>query len=51
MGLISRKFVRINKLNIAIGIFYCFVYNRSYYQTRVFIYNNEGGFRTIWCWI
>jgi hypothetical protein len=44
MGLISRKFVRINKLNIAIGIF-IFLFTIVHVTKPVFIYNKEGGFR------
>lgn len=44
MGLISRKFVRINKLNIAIGIFIV-LFTIIHITKPVFIYNNEGGFR------
>mgnify|MGYP000917564900 FL=1 len=44
MGLISRKFVRINKLNIAIGIFIV-LFTIVHITKPVFIYNNEGGFR------
>ena len=44
MGLISRKFVRINKLNIAIGIFIV-LFTIVHITKPVFIYKNEGGFR------
>ena len=44
MGLISRKFVRINKLNIAIGIFIV-LFTIVHITKPVFIYNNDGGFR------
>ena len=44
MGLISRKFVRINKLNIAIGIF-IILFTIIHITKPVFIYNNDGGFR------
>ena len=44
MGLISRKFVRINKLNIAIGIFIV-LFTIIHITKPVFIYNNDGGFR------
>ena len=44
MGLISRKFVRINKLNISIFIF-IILFTIVHISKPVFIYNNDGGFR------
>ena len=44
MELISRKFVRINKLNIAIFIF-IILFTIVHISKPVFIYNNDGGFR------
>lgn len=44
MGLVSGKFVRVNKLNIAILIF-LILFTVVHITKPVFIYNNEGGFR------
>ena len=44
MGLVSRKFVRINKLNIAVFIF-LMLFTIVHITKPTFIYNNEGGFR------
>jgi len=44
MGLVSRKFIRINKLNIAVFIF-LMLFTIVHVTKPTFIYNNEGGFR------
>jgi len=44
MGLISRKFVRINKLNIAVFIFIV-LFTTVHITKPIIIYNNDGGFR------
>jgi len=44
MGLVSSKFVRVNKLNIAVFIFLV-LFTIIHITKPVFIYNNEGGFR------
>ena len=44
MGLVSRKFIRINKLNIAVFIF-LMLFTIVHITKPTFIYNNEGGFR------
>jgi hypothetical protein len=44
MGLVSSKFVRVNKLNIAVFIF-LILFTIIHITKPVFIYNNEGGFR------
>jgi hypothetical protein len=44
MGLVSRKFVRVNKLNVSILIF-LILFTVVHITKPVFIYNNEGGFR------
>ena len=44
MGLVSRKFIRINKLNIAVFIF-LMLFTIVHITKPSFIYNNEGGFR------
>jgi len=44
MGLVSRKFIRINKLNIAVFIF-LMLFTIVHVTKPTFIYNNDGGFR------
>ena len=44
MGLVSRKFIRINKLNIAVFIF-LMLFTIVHITKPAIIYNNEGGFR------
>jgi len=44
MGLVSRKFIRINKLNIAVFIF-LMLFTIVHITKPTFIYNNDGGFR------
>jgi hypothetical protein len=44
MGLVSSKFIRVNKLNIAVFIF-LILFTTVHITKPVFIYTNKGGFR------